>query len=49
MYKTSPKADMVKKFMHWIISDGQNDCKALYYAPLPESVRKLAAAAIDAQ
>ncbi|MBS1903357.1 MAG: phosphate ABC transporter substrate-binding protein PstS [Bacteroidetes bacterium] len=49
MYKNSPKGTDVKKFMHWIISDGQNDCKALYYAPLPESVRKLASAAIDAQ
>jgi phosphate transport system substrate-binding protein len=49
MFKDGPKADAVRKYMHWVITDGQNDCKALYYAPIPESVRKLAAAAIDAK
>ncbi len=44
-WKDSPKADMVKKFISWITTKGQADCKALYYAPIPQS----AAAAIAAE
>jgi phosphate transport system substrate-binding protein len=44
-WKDSPKADMVKKFISWITTTGQADCKALYYAPIPQS----AAAAVAAQ
>jgi phosphate transport system substrate-binding protein len=36
-WKDSPKADMVKKFISWITTKGQADCKALYYAPIPQS------------
>jgi phosphate transport system substrate-binding protein len=44
-WKDSPKADAVKKFISWITTTGQADCKALYYAPIPQS----AAAAVAAE
>ncbi len=44
-YKDGPKADAVKKFIAWATTKGQADCKALYYAPIPQSV----AAAVAAQ
>ncbi|MDP4199231.1 MAG: phosphate ABC transporter substrate-binding protein PstS [Bacteroidota bacterium] len=44
-YKDSPKADAVKKFIAWSTTKGQADCKALYYAPIPQS----AAAAVAAE
>lgn len=37
-YPNGPKADMVKKFMQYVITTGQSDNKALYYAPLPQTV-----------
>lgn len=42
-YKDSPKAAEVKKFFQWITTEGQKDSKALYYAPLPENIRKMEA------
>ncbi|HET9136690.1 MAG TPA: phosphate ABC transporter substrate-binding protein PstS [Candidatus Kapabacteria bacterium] len=47
-YKSAAKSPEVKKFIHWVTTDGQNDCKALYYAPIPEAIRKMEAAAMDA-
>ena len=43
-YKDGPKADQVKKFMSWVTTTGQADCKALYYAPIPQSVATAIAA-----
>jgi phosphate transport system substrate-binding protein len=43
-YKDGPKADQVKKFMSWVTTTGQADCKALYYAPIPQSVATAVAA-----
>jgi phosphate transport system substrate-binding protein len=37
----------LKKFLHWALTDGQNDAEALFYAPLPDAVRKRALAAVD--
>ncbi len=37
-YPNGAKADQVKKFMNWVITKGQADNQALYYAPLPQSV-----------
>jgi phosphate transport system substrate-binding protein len=44
-WKDSPKGDVVKKFISWVTTTGQADCKALYYAPIPQS----AAAAVAAE
>ena len=44
IYKDSPKADQVKKFLSWVTTTGQADCKALYYAPIPQSVATAIAA-----
>jgi phosphate transport system substrate-binding protein len=44
-WKDSPKGEAVKKFISWITTTGQADCKALYYAPIPQS----AAAAVAAE
>lgn len=46
VYKDSPKAAEVKKFIQWITTEGQKDSKALYYAPLPENIRKMEAAVL---
>jgi phosphate transport system substrate-binding protein len=43
-YKDGPKADLVKKFISWVTTKGQADCKALYYAPIPQSVQQAVAA-----
>jgi phosphate transport system substrate-binding protein len=40
----APKFDQVKKFMTWVTTKGQDDCKALYYAPIPQSVAAAVAA-----
>ncbi len=37
-YPNGSKADAVKKFMMWVITKGQADNEALYYAPLPQTV-----------
>ncbi|HEX5315469.1 MAG TPA: phosphate ABC transporter substrate-binding protein PstS [Candidatus Kapabacteria bacterium] len=37
-FPNGPKADQVKKFMNWVITTGQKDNEALYYAPLPQTV-----------
>jgi len=37
-YPNGAKADEVKKFMLWVVTKGQADNEALYYAPLPQSV-----------
>ena len=37
-YPNGPKADQVKKFMNWVVTTGQKDNEALYYAPLPQTV-----------
>ncbi len=39
-FKDGPKAAAVKKFIQWITTKGQNDSKALYYAPLPQPVQQ---------
>jgi phosphate transport system substrate-binding protein len=44
-WKDSPKGEAVKKFISWATTKGQADCKALYYAPIPQS----AAAAVAAE
>jgi len=40
IYKDSPKADAINKFVAWILSKGQDATKALLYAPIPESIRQ---------
>jgi phosphate transport system substrate-binding protein len=42
-FKDGPKADAVKKFVNWTTTKGQADGKALYYAPLPQSVTQAVA------
>lgn len=42
-FKDGPKADAIKKFVAWATTTGQNDGKALYYAPLPAAVQKAVA------
>ncbi len=37
-FPNGPKADQVKKFMNWVVTTGQKDNEALYYAPIPQSV-----------
>jgi phosphate transport system substrate-binding protein len=37
-WKNSPKSEAVNKFITWITTKGQADCKALYYAPVPQSI-----------
>jgi phosphate transport system substrate-binding protein len=37
----------VKQLLTWALSDGQKDAAPMFYAPLPESVRKQAIAEID--
>ena len=41
------KRDVIKGFLHWMLTDGQKDCQALAYAPLPEPVVKKELKAID--
>ena len=45
VYKTGTKPE-VKKFLNWMLTDGQKDAAGLYYAPLPANVRKRAEAAV---
>jgi phosphate transport system substrate-binding protein len=40
IYKDSPKAANVKKFMQWVLSKGQEATKPLYYAPIPDAIRQ---------
>lgn len=40
--KDSKKAEMLKKFLEWALTDGQKFAKELGYAPLPEDVSKKA-------
>jgi phosphate transport system substrate-binding protein len=42
-FKDGPKADAIRKFISWSTTTGQNDGKALYYAPLPAAVQKAVA------
>ncbi len=37
-YPNGAKAEEVKKFMLWVVTKGQADNQALYYAPLPQTV-----------
>jgi phosphate transport system substrate-binding protein len=43
-WKDSPKGEAVKKFISWITTTGQADCKSLYYAPIPQSTAAAVAA-----
>jgi len=45
VYKTGTKPE-VKQFLNWMLTTGQKDAAGLYYAPLPASVQKRAAAAV---
>ncbi len=45
VYKNGTKPE-VKKFLNWMLTDGQKDAAGLYYAPLPANVRKRAEAAV---
>ncbi len=45
VYKNGSKPE-VKKFLSWALTTGQKDAAGLYYAPLPASVQKRAAAAV---
>ena len=38
VYQNSPKSADLKKFLNWVVTTGQKDNEALYYAPLPEGV-----------
>lgn len=35
------KADALKNFLEWALTDGQNYAKELYYAPIPKELEKL--------
>jgi len=43
-WKNSPKSEAVNKFITWVTTKGQADCKALYYAPIPASAASAVAA-----
>ena len=45
VYKNGTKP-AVKQFLQWMLTTGQRDAASLYYAPLPASVQKRAAAAV---
>jgi phosphate transport system substrate-binding protein len=34
----APKRDAIKGFLKWMMTDGQDDCEALYYGKLPPTV-----------
>ncbi len=38
VYQHSPKADMLKKFLKYVLTTGQNDTKALWYAKVPQNI-----------
>ena len=40
VYKNSTKAEKLKKFLKWVLTDGQKDTRDLYYASIPEDVRE---------
>ncbi len=40
LYKNSTKANQLKKFFHWVLTSGQNFTHDLYYASIPDDVRK---------
>ena len=42
------KAAQVKAMLHWVLTEGQKDCAALSYAPLPQAVVTKEAKQIDA-
>ncbi len=46
-YSNGPKANMVKKFVQWVSTKGQDDSKALFYAPLPQSIASAIAAEVQ--
>ena len=46
LYKDSPKTDQLKKFITWVLTDGQQYCKDLDYAPIPDSVKSKELAAL---
>lgn len=37
-FQDSSKASLVRGFLQWMLQDGQKDCVALAYAPLPAAV-----------
>ncbi len=45
--KDKEKARALVKFLKWAITDGESYAKDLYYAPLPEPVKKMDLAKID--
>ena len=40
-------ADIIKAYLNYILTTGQDDAKGLLYAPLPEDLAKKAIAQID--
>jgi phosphate transport system substrate-binding protein len=47
VYKNSQKSADVKKFLKWAVTKGQNYTQALYYAAIPENLRKREMKLID--
>jgi phosphate transport system substrate-binding protein len=39
--ETQDKANEIVNFLNWIIHDGQQYATALYYVPLPDSIKKI--------
>jgi phosphate transport system substrate-binding protein len=48
IYQNSPKLEALKKFITWVLNDGQSYCKDLDYASIPESVKVKELAALNA-
>jgi phosphate transport system substrate-binding protein len=46
-FSDTAKRDVVKDFLKWMLTDGQNDCEALAYAKLPKEVVVKETKAID--
>ena len=47
VYQKSNKSAQLKKFLKWVLSDGQKYTRDLYYAPIPPSLSKREVAAIQ--
>jgi len=46
-FQDATKREAVKKFLYWMIADGQNDVEALSYAKLPKEVVEKEKKAVD--
>jgi phosphate transport system substrate-binding protein len=47
VYKSSPKTPALRKFLKWVLTTGQKDCQGLYYASIPEDLKKREMKLID--